>query len=119
MRTVLTLLFVVLATPSFAAPRDPFRSPFHDGPVETKRTLLESFDVDDLVLEGLVTGVAEPRAVLRAPSGEAVMVSRGTPVGLHGGRIVRIAKDEVIVAETSTSLDGVVVTRERALRVPE
>lgn len=116
MRTVLSLLLVLAAAPSFASPRDPFRSPFHDGPVSVKATVLETFDVDDLVLEGLVTGVAEPRAVVRTPAGEAVVVRTGTPIGLRGGRVVRIAKGELVVAET-TSIDGTVVIRERTLEV--
>lgn len=82
-----------------AAGRDPFRSPFVGANKVTPATGLEAFDLADLQVEGIISGIDAPRAVVVLPTGEAMLVREGTAIGTRGGRVRRIERDAIVVAE--------------------
>lgn len=82
-----------------AAGRDPFRSPFVGANKVAPATGLEAFDLADLAVEGIISGIDNPRAVVVLPTGEALLVREGTAIGTRGGRVRRIERDAVVVAE--------------------
>jgi Tfp pilus assembly protein PilP len=115
------LLALTLVLPCIAhaesPDRDPFRSPLlHADPLPAL-TPLTRFDLDELRIEGVISGVADPAAVITLPDGTSVVAGRGAPIGRHGGRIARIASDAIVVAETWTAADGPASTRETTLPV--
>lgn len=93
----LAAMFVSFVPVTHAAARDPFRSPFV-GQV-TPATGLEAFALADLQVQGIISGIDSPRAVVVLPTGEAVLVKEGTRIGTNGGRVKSIERDAVVVAE--------------------
>jgi len=82
--------------------RDPFESfvrnlreqerPASDNP-------LLNHDLSKFTLTGIVWGMANPRAIVRDGDGRGHIVSRGILIGRNRGRIVRILRDRLVVAE--------------------
>ena len=67
---------------------------------EAKTSPLERFELIQLEVMGIVWGLAEPRALLRDPTGKGYIVRAGTPIGKNNGRILRIEENKIVVKET-------------------
>jgi type IV pilus assembly protein PilP len=85
--------------------RDPFRSPVDEigpitpGPVTSCNEPLCAFDLDQLKLVAVVTGDANPIAMVEDPVGRGHIVRRNTRVGRQGGKVTQILRDSVTVTE--------------------
>jgi Tfp pilus assembly protein PilP len=81
--------------------RDPFES-FLRGKAE-ERVLsdnpLLNFDLSKFKLVGIVWGMANPRAIVLDGDGKGHIIRNGTRIGRNRGRVMRILKDRVVVAE--------------------
>lgn len=99
----LSAVLVSIAPVAHAAGRDPFRSPFAGEGKVTPATGLQAFALADLQVEGIISGVDSPRAVIVLPTGEAVLVKEGTRIGTNGGRVKNIERDAVVVAEPAAN----------------
>ncbi len=92
--------------------RDPFRPFFVDldeaDEAKTKRELteLQHFEMDQLRLVAIVGGTASPMAMFEDPSGKGHVVTTGTLIGRNGGRVNKIARDEVVVMEELPDATG-------------
>lgn len=92
--------------------RDPFRSPVPErqadlgGPGQTCNEPLCAFDLDQLTLVAVVTGDANPVAMVEDPQGRGFIVRRNTRMGKQGGKVTNILRDSVTVTEYYTSADG-------------
>jgi type IV pilus assembly protein PilP len=118
------------AEPAVAAPlyvynynpvgkRDPFRSPIEDikstdsslpgaQPLTACNEALCQWDIDQLRLVAVVTGDANPMAMVEDPLGRGHVVRRNTRMGRSGGKVTQILRDEVVVTETITTPERVV-----------
>lgn len=125
MRTVSLLASIVLAVPSiavaaetkadkakvapaaadhaYAAPgkRDPFKN-------ETEVVLppkdptcggLCEFDLEQLKVQAIVTGLSMPLAGLLAPNGKVYIVDKGTKVGKRGGQVGEVTTERIVIEE--------------------
>ncbi len=97
--------------------RDPFRSPIEDivrenpqpgAQVTACNEPLCQWDIDQLKLVAVVTGDANPMAMVEDPMGRGHIVRRNTRMGRQGGKVTQILREEVIVTETTTTADRVV-----------
>jgi type IV pilus assembly protein PilP len=97
--------------------RDPFRSPIEDmareapqpgQPVAACNEPLCQWDIDQLKLVAVVTGDANPMAMVEDPMGRGHIVRRNTRMGRQGGKVTQILRDEVIITETITTPERVV-----------
>ncbi|QSQ23863.1 pilus assembly protein PilP [Pyxidicoccus parkwayensis] len=85
--------------------RDPFRSPVDEigpvvpSPVTSCNEPLCAFDLDQLKLVAVVTGDANPIAMVEDPVGRGHIVRRNTRVGRQGGKVTQILRDSVTVTE--------------------
>ena len=84
--------------------RDPFGSllrvkKVEEGPPEEQLTPLQRVPVTDLRLEGIILMGKKSVAHIIAPDGKPHIVTIGTLMGRHKGKIIRITSDEVIVEE--------------------
>jgi type IV pilus assembly protein PilP len=85
--------------------RDPFRSPVDElgpvnpGPVSSRNEPLCAFDLDQLKLVAVVTGDANPLAMVEDPVGRGHIVRRNTRMGRQGGKVTQILRDSVTVTE--------------------
>jgi type IV pilus assembly protein PilP len=115
----------VLYTFNPVGKRDPFRNPlegpFHaccltpmpvacDGP-------LCGYSLEELKLSGVVSGMANPVAVIEGPQGKSYRVYRGSKLGRNGGVVKRVLRDSIVVAEAVPDGQGKVLEFETVLRV--
>ncbi|UCG37898.1 MAG: pilus assembly protein PilP [bacterium] len=104
--------------------RDPFGSLLRvkkadEGPPEEILTPLQRVPVTDLKVEGIILMGRKSVAHIIAPDGKAHIVSIGTPMGSHKGKVVRITSDEVIVEEQFEDYLGRDFKQETVLRLRE
>lgn len=93
--------------------RDPFRSFYkvkRKAGKEGPGGILTKFEIDQLKLTAIVSGISKPRAQVELPDGKGVNIRVGTRIGKNFGRVVRIRNDEVIVAEDYRDWSGRKVT---------
>jgi type IV pilus assembly protein PilP len=92
--------------------RDPFRSPEAEpaaqaGLASTACTEpLCRFDIDQLTLVAVVSGDANPLAMVQDPLGRGYFVRRNSRVGRQGGKVTQIMSDAVVITEYFTTPDG-------------
>ncbi|HEY6104856.1 MAG TPA: pilus assembly protein PilP, partial [Anaeromyxobacteraceae bacterium] len=92
--------------------RDPFRSFIDEleatrgGVVTPCKTPLGRFELEQLKLVAVVTGLADPVAMVEAPSGVGYSIRRGACVGKNGGVVAAIRSGEVLVSEWAIKADG-------------
>lgn len=97
-------LETVLSEEFIAQIRDPFSLPFlGSGPSGGKRPELTLFPINDLKLNGVITGPKKLRAMISAPNGKTFFVKIGDLIGLRGGKITQIQGDSITVVETEES----------------
>ncbi len=86
--------------------RDPFRSPLEElivskqaGQENACSEPLCAWDLDQLKLVAVVTGDANPIAMVEDPLGRGHIVRRSARMGRQGGRVTQILRDSVTVTE--------------------
>ncbi len=86
--------------------RDPFRSPIEELSRSTNTAQVAScsdplcaWDLDQLKLVAVVTGDANPIAMVEDPLGRGHIVRRNARMGRQGGRVTQILRDSVTVTE--------------------
>ncbi|HET8734815.1 MAG TPA: pilus assembly protein PilP [Anaeromyxobacteraceae bacterium] len=105
--------------------RDPFKSFLAGlrattGAVVTRcSTPLGRFELDQLRLVAVITGLADPMAMVEAPNGVGYSVRKGACIGKNGGVVTTIRTGEVIVTEWAMRADGTREKTETALRLPK
>jgi type IV pilus assembly protein PilP len=102
--------------------RDPFRSMVDDQRVPTQtenacKDPLCQWDLDQLVLVGVVSGEANPLAMVEDPMGRGYVIRRNTRIGKQGGKVSQILRDMVTVTELWTAPDGKVNPNPISLRL--
>jgi type IV pilus assembly protein PilP len=93
------------------AKRDPFRSLVEEfrppsGENSVCNEPLCRWDLDQLTLVGVVTGEANPLAMVEDPQGRGYLIRRSTRMGKQGGKVTQIVRDSVTVTEYWTGPDG-------------
>lgn len=92
--------------------RDPFRSFLDEleasrgGLVTPCKTPLGRFELEQLRLVAVVTGLADPVAMVEAPNGVGYAIRRGACLGKNGGVVAAIRSGEVVVNEWAIKADG-------------
>ena len=92
--------------------RDPFRSPDAEPAAQaalastTCTEPLCRFYIDQLTLVAVVSGDANPLAMVQDPAGRGYFVRRNTRVGRQGGKVTQILSDAVVITEHFTTPDG-------------
>ena len=96
--------------------RDPFKSAYkiikEDGqdPGEVVTSPLQRFEIDQLSLIAVISGISQPRAMVVGPDKTGYSVKIGTRIGKHFGRVVKIKSSELIIAEDYRDWNGRKVT---------
>jgi type IV pilus assembly protein PilP len=104
--------------------RDPFRSFLSElqrggGSVATRcATPLGRFELDQLKLVAVVTGLEDPVAMVEAPNGVGYSVRRGACIGKNGGVVAAVRSGELVVAEWAVRADGARDRTQTVLRLP-
>ncbi len=95
--------------------RDPFKSSYKDvsgviSAFEGSQGPLQRYEIDQLKLIAVISGISQPRAMVTVPDGKGYTVRIGTRIGKNYGRVVRIKTAEVIIAEDYRDWNGRKVT---------
>jgi type IV pilus assembly protein PilP len=104
--------------------RDPFRSFFTE--LESSGKVLSTkcdgplgrFEIEQLRLVAVVTGLEDPVAMVEAPGGVGYSVRRGACIGKNGGVVAAIRSGEVVVTEVAIRADGTRDKTQTSLRLP-
>ncbi|MDF1535222.1 MAG: pilus assembly protein PilP [bacterium] len=105
-----------------------YRSPFgsllrvkqaEEGAPEESLTPLQRIPVTDIRVEGIILMGKRSVANVITPDGKVHIVSVGTPMGRHKGKIVRLTSTEVIVEEQFEDYLGKEFKQETVLRLRE
>lgn len=94
--------------------RDPF-VPFSGEFVSysvVPKTPLEKYSLNELNLTGIIWGISDPRALIKAPDGYSYIVRMDAPIGRNRGRVSRITKKELYVEEEYRDPTGKTVIKE-------
>ncbi len=88
------------------------------GPKTPPRRLtpLEKLDLSQLKLVGIVRAESGNKALVEEASGKGYIITIGTYIGIHSGKVTEILKDRVIVEEKEEDLMGNVTIRKRELK---
>jgi type IV pilus assembly protein PilP len=104
--------------------RDPFRSWVADvalgnASLQTRcASALGRFELEQLKLVAVVTGLEDPVAMVEAPNRVGYSVRRGACIGKNGGVVAAVRSGEVIVSEWATRADGTRDRSQTVLRLP-
>ncbi len=105
--------------------RDPFRSFLADaaaqpGGLQTRcATPLGRYELDQLRLVAVITGLEDPVAMVEAPNGVGYSLRRGACVGKNGGVVAAVRTGEVIVSEWVARADGTRDATQTVIRLPK
>lgn len=104
--------------------RDPFRSYFDNydsAPlIPTANVdcgILCQYELDQLRVVAVVSGVASPLAMIEDPEGRGHMVRRGNFVGKRNGKISEIRRDRVVITELLRNQQGQVIPVETEMLI--
>jgi type IV pilus assembly protein PilP len=99
--------------------RDPFRSFVLDRSQEKNESSdpLLNYDLSKFTLTGVVWGISIPKAIVKDGDGRGHIISRGTRIGRNKGQVVRILKDEIVVAEEFRDPLGKLIVSEYSMRL--
>ena len=87
----------------------------HTGPKGTHP--LENIDLSQLKLTGIMLATSGNRALVRESSGRGYVISEGTPIGTHRGRVAGVLKDKVVVKEKMKDIRGKFFFKETELKL--
>ncbi len=82
-------------------------------------THLGRYELNELKLVAVVTGIADPVAMVEAPDGAGYQLRPGFCVGKAGGLVKAIHSGEVVVTELVTDIDGTTKPVERQIQLPK
>lgn len=78
---------------------------------------MENFDVDEIRLSAIVWGGNQYYALITLPNNKSYTITTGMPLGLHGGKVVKITKDSVLVREHIKDYRGRLKTEDTILKL--
>lgn len=107
--------------------RDPFRSVLDDAKQASADTdgtrpdcgPLCKWELEQLRLVAVVSGVSNPLAMVEDPNGRGYIVRRGTFVGKRNGKVTQIRSGEVVVTEIYKDQMGKPHVNPVPIRLPE
>ncbi len=110
---------------SSAGKRDPFRSFLAEidraqGSLTTRcATPLGRFELEQLKLVAVITGLEDPVAMVEAPTGVGYSVRRGACIGKNGGLVAAVRSGELVVTEWAVRADGIRDRTQTVIRLPK
>jgi type IV pilus assembly protein PilP len=94
--------------------RDPFRATALDlaqaGPEKADEVVCDEplckVDLDELIVVGVVSGDANPLAMVEDRNGVGYVVRRNSKIGRQGGKVSQVLRDCIVVTSFITGADG-------------
>lgn len=105
--------------------RDPFRSYLADlsenkkNEPSKKSEETEKYELDQYRLTGLITGTAQPKAMVEDPKGDGHVLRIGSRLGKNGGVVTRITATGIVVTEEFRAPTGERVRVPITIKLPQ
>jgi len=80
-------------------------------------TPIEKVDLSQLKLVGVIRAPSGNKAMVEESSGKGYIITEGTPIGIHRGKVVEILKDTIIVEEEVEDVYGNITKQKRELKL--
>jgi type IV pilus assembly protein PilP len=103
--------------------RDPFvplsriRRPME--PSDEPETPLQSYDLSQFRLAGVIVGKGASKAMVIAPDGKSYILSEGVKIGKNSGVVISISSESVLVEEKYFDFSGNVIENIQEISVPK
>ena len=103
--------------------RDPFvplssiKKPINAADDEPE-TPLQSYDIIQFRLVGVIVGKGEPKAMVVAPDGKSYVLARGVKIGKNNGVVEEITSEVILVREKYYDFSGNVIENIQEISVP-
>ncbi|MFN7132995.1 MAG: pilus assembly protein PilP, partial [Myxococcales bacterium] len=106
--------------------RDPFRSvlddlkqvPEESAQVQANCGPLCKWELEQLKLVAVVSGLSNPLGMVEDPQGKGHVVRRGTYIGKHNGKVTQIRSGEIVVSEVFKDHLGKPHVNARVMKLP-
>jgi type IV pilus assembly protein PilP len=82
-------------------------------------TPLQSYDIIQFRLVGVIVGKSSPKALVVAPDGKSYVLAKGVRIGKNDGVVVDITSDAVLVKEKYYDFSGNVIENIQEITVPK
>ncbi len=82
-------------------------------------TPLQSYDIAQFRLAGVIVGKGEAKAMVIAPDGKSYVLARGVKIGKNNGVVVDINSEAILVKEKYYDYSGNVIENIQVITVPK
>jgi type IV pilus assembly protein PilP len=82
-------------------------------------TPLQTYDLGQLRLIGVIVGKGEPRAMVSAPDGKSYILKKGIKIGKNDGVVVGIKPEAVLVEERYYDFSGIMRKTTESIQLPK
>ena len=91
------------------------------GEVREKRakTPLEKIELSQLQLKAIILAPSGNKALVEESTGKGYIIRKGTYIGRHDGKVIKILKDKVVVEELIENYEGKMIAEEKEIKLPK
>ena len=82
-------------------------------------TPLQSYDLSQFRLAGVIVGKGASKAMVIAPDGKSYILSKGVKIGKNSGVVITISSESVLVEEKYFDFSGNVIENILEIAVPK
>jgi len=83
------------------------------------KTPLEKIELSQLELKAIIMAPSGNKALVEETNGKGYIIRKGTYIGRHDGRVLRILKDKIVVEELAENHEGKMIAREKEIKLPK
>lgn len=83
------------------------------------KTPLEKIELSQLELKAIIMAPSGNKALVEETNGKGYIIRKGTYIGRHDGRVLRILKDKIVVEELTENHEGKMIAREKEIKLPK
>ena len=86
---------------------------------ERTKTPLEKIELSQLKLRAIILAPSGNKALVEESTGKGYIISKGTYIGRHDGKVVNILKDKVVIEELIENFEGKLTPKEKEIKLPK
>ena len=87
-------------------------------PQRTK-TPLEKIELSQLKLRAIILAPSGNKALVEESTGKGYIITNGTYIGRHDGKVINILKDKVVIEELIEDFEGKLTPKEKEIKLPK
>jgi type IV pilus assembly protein PilP len=87
--------------------------------IERTKTPLEKIELSQLKLSAIIMAPGGNKALVEESTGKGYIITKGTYIGRHDGKVIKILKDMVVVEELIEDFEGKMIAKEKEIKLPK